>query len=610
MAITSDGNEIYFCLTAPRYSYAGIFVTRLIDGRWTDPVVASFSGHLDHSDVEPALSPDGKQLFFYSNRPATADSEGDDDIWVVDRQADGSWSEPRNLGLPVNTEDKEYFPSATADGTLYFCRADPQTRAHQIYRSRQVDGQYQEPELLPAEVNAGRSQFNAWVDPDESRIIVPTVGHPDNHGGVDYWISFRDSNDVWTGPVNLGPVVNDGSGQSWSPYVSPDGKYFFFMSSRLSIGQPTWPETWSSLQSRHLTSGGGRVGMYWMQADFLNDLANGVEIPAPEITVETKTRVDDQAPQFPNLSGPYLGQKAPGLEPELFAPGIVSTGVGERDIMINADGTQIWYGLMDLGVVTIMTTALENGSWTEPVAAPFHKDKDRACFEPCLSADGHSLLFLSNQAALGQAQKAGWGNQNIFRSQWQDGQWTEAEALAPPITSDQAEYFPSLTDEGRLYFSREQARRAAIYVADPEDDGFCDPVKLGPEINCGPNCYNAFVAPDESFLIVCVGGHPENLGPSDYWISFRNDEGQWQPAVNMGPKFNGPKRQASSAFMSRDERYLFFSSNRASQTDYFPEGRLTRNGLMEHYRNPGNGNSDIWWVDAQVLQELKGDTPR
>ncbi len=230
--------------------HASILSTRFKDGVWSKPEVASFSGNSHYADLEPALSPDGEKLFFYSTRPVHSGAANSQDIWVVHRQGD-HWSEAKNVGAPINTPAAEFFPSVTNGGTLYFCRADSVTRLHAIFRSRLVNGEYQEPQRLGEEVNSGRSQFNAWVSPDESRLIVPVAGNSENIGGVDYWLCLRDAFDVWSEPLNLGTVVNDGSGQSWSPYVSPDEKLFFFMSSRQSNQPHSWPLSWSELQGRH-----------------------------------------------------------------------------------------------------------------------------------------------------------------------------------------------------------------------------------------------------------------------------------------------------------------------------------------------------------------------
>jgi len=169
VAMTPDGREIYFCQATRGYGYGAILVTRFDGQNWSEPEVADFSGSPHWVDLEPNISPDGQQLFFYSSRPvAEGEEPGAQDIWVVDRLGD-SWSEPRNVGAPVNSDAPEYFPTVTSDGTLYFCRADPSTRVHTLYRSALVDGQYQEPEQLPEQANAGRNRFNAWRDPGSSR---------------------------------------------------------------------------------------------------------------------------------------------------------------------------------------------------------------------------------------------------------------------------------------------------------------------------------------------------------------------------------------------------------------------------------------------------------
>jgi len=601
VTMTPDGKELYFCVNTSGYRYACIMVTRFINEQWTQPEVVSFSGSPDFVDLEPALSPDGQKLFFYSTRPATPGAENSQDIWFVKRNGDG-WGEPENLGAPVNTTAPEFFPSVTNDGTLYFCRADEETRLHTIFRSRLVDGKYQEPEKLPAEVNAGRSQFNAWISPDESQLIVPIAGHPDNLGGVDYWLCTRNTQDQWQGPFNLGPVVNDGSGQSWSPYVSPDGKYFFFMSSRSQNEPISWPVGWSELQDRHQHPGSGKPGIYVMKADFLTSLPSGVpETNEPDTSsIGTRTKAS-----YKTAKGRHFGQPLPGLNPEIYAPHYISTGLAERDITFSADGKYLMFGLMDSGLVTTMVSTWQDGSWSEPFTAPWHEDQNFACFETAMSKDGKSVYFLSNQAATGQTQGRGWANQNIFTSNFNNGNWSEPIPLPAPVTTDAAEYFPSLASDGTLYFSREnEDGNPAIWMAPAIDDGFGEPVRLPAEVNVGVNNYNAFISPDQKFIIVCVGGHDDNLGESDYWVSFRNQDGTWQQAKNMGDKLNVPDSRASSAFLSPDGKVLFFSSTRLKNSDSFNGKRLTGADLWEIHTQPGMGSSDLWWVDASILYNM------
>jgi len=234
LAMTPDGNEIYFCVVMGNYDYATIMVTKQVDGHWTEPRVTPYMGNPEHMNLEPCISPDGQKFYFLSNRPNDdqSETEGNSDIWVMDREGD-KWGEPYNLGSPINTEQGEFFPSITSNGTFYFTRALKGQQANHIYRSRLVNGKYSEPEKLPPQVNSGSSQFNAYVAPDESFLIVPVYGREDSQGSTDYYICFRNADDTWNEPINLGDKINTTGGLEYSPYISPDGEYFFFMSTRM-----------------------------------------------------------------------------------------------------------------------------------------------------------------------------------------------------------------------------------------------------------------------------------------------------------------------------------------------------------------------------------------
>ena len=283
LAMTPEGDEIYFGVMAGGFST--IMMTELVDGSWTKPEVAPFAADPRYLNLEPAISPDGQKFYFLSNRPrdggpmdaADVGQWVNQDIWVMDRTANG-WGEPYNLGPPVNSDAAEYFPSVTNDGTVYFTREDPETRASLIHRSRFVAGEYQEVERLGDEVNSTANQFNAFVAPDESYLIVAVAGREDSYGGTDYYISFRDESDNWAGPINMGDMVNTLRGGEWSPYVSPDGRYFFFMSTRYRSADQ-FPEALTAdyLNEVHGQPLSGNPSMYWMEAGFIEELREAAE---------------------------------------------------------------------------------------------------------------------------------------------------------------------------------------------------------------------------------------------------------------------------------------------------------------------------------------------
>jgi WD40 repeat protein len=272
IAMTPDGNEIYFCITAFRYNL--IFYTKMKNGKWTEPQPAPFITDFKFMFYEPHITPNGKKLMFLSNMPREEGGEENEDIWVVDRLDDG-WSKPYNLESPVNSEGSEFYPSTTREGTLYFTRAEKGSRINNIYRSKLVEGKYQTPERLGPQVNCGTNRYNAFIDPYERYLIVPATGMIDGFGGTDYYIVFRDENDQWSEPINLGEKINSARGAEWSPYISPDGKYFFFMSSKTaSINKEPSYRKFKDLFNKPQN---GNSDIYWVKSDFLFELEKKVK---------------------------------------------------------------------------------------------------------------------------------------------------------------------------------------------------------------------------------------------------------------------------------------------------------------------------------------------
>ena len=175
MAISPDGNEMYYTIQSNQHVFSTIIHrTKLASGKWSAPGVASFSGM--YSDLEPFCSPDGKKLYFVSNRPATGKDIKDYDIWMLDKTSNG-WTAPKNIGAPVNTAANEFYPSVTNDGAIYFtAEYDYGVGTEDIYVSRLSRGKYVKPIPVDTAVNSKLWEFNAFVAPDESFIVFTTYG--------------------------------------------------------------------------------------------------------------------------------------------------------------------------------------------------------------------------------------------------------------------------------------------------------------------------------------------------------------------------------------------------------------------------------------------------
>lgn len=238
-AFTPDGRDFYFAKRTPGTilsSLIVICVSHYSKGKWSRPRIAPFSGR--YIDFGPSISPDGSKLFFTSIRPAEGKSAPDPDIWVVEKNRAGRWSQPRNLGAPVNSAGPDQYASVASDGTIYFSSVRPDGKGSlDIYRSRFVNGKYTEPENLGDAINTDAPETQPYIAPDQSFLLFASTGRPDSPVGPgspyprsDIYISFN-RNGKWTQARRLGSRVNTITTES-NPLVTPDGKYLFFTSER------------------------------------------------------------------------------------------------------------------------------------------------------------------------------------------------------------------------------------------------------------------------------------------------------------------------------------------------------------------------------------------
>jgi hypothetical protein len=222
---TPDGRTVVFTkFSPPRMT---LMMSSFVDGRWSAPTVLPFSG--TYRDLDPAFSPDGRRLYFSSWRPrdaASNDTSNASDTWYVDRTGEG-WGAPVRIGDPVNSTEVDMYPSTTRTGVLYFDSFRSQPRRRLVYRSApRGDGTYDSARVLDVTINADSGASNAFVDPDERYLVFGAV-RPGGLGGMDLYISWRDTTGTWSTPRNLGPTVNT-SGTEFCPFVSRDGRYLFF----------------------------------------------------------------------------------------------------------------------------------------------------------------------------------------------------------------------------------------------------------------------------------------------------------------------------------------------------------------------------------------------
>lgn len=263
LTLSPDGEELFFVTSDSHYSQYVIVRVERVDDVWKAPEVAPFSGQF--KDGGPAFSHDGKTLYFSSNRPIGEGSKAGADlnIWTVTKEGD-SWSEPRPLGLPVNTDKQEGLPSVAANGNIYFQRADKLGLKFDIYVARKTEEGYAEPESLGTAINTERNEAGPCVAPDESFLLFQS-NRMENPNIMSLYVSFRQKDQTWGEPVLLGKEFIG----TFGPSLSPDGKVLFFTSWRGLDPDIYRGKSYSELLTLYRDPRNGKGTLFWVGASVI-----------------------------------------------------------------------------------------------------------------------------------------------------------------------------------------------------------------------------------------------------------------------------------------------------------------------------------------------------
>ncbi len=268
-----------------------------------------------------------------------------------------------------------------------------------------------------------------------------------------------------------------------------------------------------------------------------------------------RTQQDD----FPKLTGPYLGQKPPGMAPDIFAPGIVSLkGIHDFKGAFSIDGKEYYFcrRLPPDYKQALYFMKVDKKLWTEP--APLKITEGPRTGHPCITHDNKCLLFYwrFNQD---QSQQSGYYASARTDTGWSAPQYA-GQALV--VTTDRS---------GSLYGNE------IVNGSPPEfylnkitfkDGLFTDHKRLYIDMHYGKQTHPC-IAPDGSYIVFDI--QHEN---SKLFVSFKDEKNQWEKAVDLTRY--GLQEGARNASISPDGRYLFYG-----------------------YKG------DIWWVNAKIIEKLR-----
>ena len=223
-AFSPDGRMFCFTVTNGNFSSQKLFLSEYVKNNWTKPDTVSFSR--TYNNLEPFFSYDGTKLYFSSDRDKKT-KENRRDFYFVSKLKNG-WSEPVKLDTPVNSAYTEFFFRQSKIGTIYFASNRPGGHGMvDIYFAKPDHGKYEKVRNIGSVINVdGGYSGDPCIAPDESYLIFPSV-RTAGANNSDLFISFN-KNSTWTEPVNMGSLINTKANE-YGPFLSPDGKYLFFI---------------------------------------------------------------------------------------------------------------------------------------------------------------------------------------------------------------------------------------------------------------------------------------------------------------------------------------------------------------------------------------------
>jgi Tol biopolymer transport system component len=310
---------------------------------------------------------------------------------------------------------------------------------------------------------------------------------------------------------------------------------------------------------------------------------------------------ENEIKSFPVLKGKYLGQNEPGHTPEIFAPNIVSTGMTEINACFSPDFSEFFYTIiLPSRKYVIISMSYENDKWSEPEVANFSGKYSDA--DPFITKDGKWLYFVSKRPEdSAGSEKSDW---DIWRIEKINGDWLNPERLENGINSESDDIYPTLSDNGTLYFSsgRDGKNNRDIFYSEVTGEKFNSPIKLNDTIN-GHWEGDLFISPKEDYLIFRSYGRAEGGG---LFITF-NKNNHWSIPIKMGEEINMTGNELCP-IVSPDGKYFFFSSantiKRTDTTEILTYQKIKEN-YIESYKNPQMGKTDIYWVSSEIIEKYR-----
>lgn len=265
----------------------------------------------------------------------------------------------------------------------------------------------------------------------------------------------------------------------------------------------------------------------------------------------------------PLLKGPYLGQTPPGLTPQPFAPGIITTKGWEVGSAFSLDMNSFYFLRAPYG--------------SEQIESVVYQRKNNRWIETATQGRTRLPFFAPNNKTILMGKQ--------YKERVKTGEWSQVKDFGAPYDKTFIMRMTASLNETYVYDEATRDGNGVLRYSELKNGVRQVPQPLPKTINSGKWNAHPFIAPDESYIL-WDSERDSGFGDNDIYISFRQNDGSWGDAINLGNTINTAAQEGSPT-ITPDGKYLFFTRN------------------MGKIESSKFSNVDLFWVDARILETLR-----
>lgn len=285
------------------------------------------------------------------------------------------------------------------------------------------------------------------------------------------------------------------------------------------------------------------------------------------------------------------------LKPELFEPGIISTGEFEYGSSLSEDENTFAFvkAIRGFERSVLVYSNKENGKWSRPEVFPFSgKWHDTNPY-----FQGNDTLYFTSRRP---TDEEGVTGSNLWVSVRIDGQFQEPELLKS-FNDQHSVIYPTIDSQKSVWFSSVRPGGKGgldLFVSKWGGESYLEPEAID-YLNTSGHDADPEISPDGNMLVF-TSTREGGLGHFDLYLCLKNSDGSWSNPINLGKSVNSPYMDSDPIF-SKDGKYLFFSSDRIEITDHYDPPITSYEQLTQKVNGIDNGLMNIYVMDVSLLLE-------